>query len=153
MLFFMVLVEIFQGLLGFKFNRYFIYMISHCQKKPCMFWLTADALAFCILIIMMGLCKEDVTPLLTYWSYVFLAITCRLYIYHQTLYLLHDAGRLLLQIWGDDPLVLGEGSPTGGPHHILDKQRVLMHGHQGWNVRHGLCHIYMRYVYIYMSCL
>ena len=30
-----------------------------------------------------------------------------------------------------------------------DKQRVLMHGHQGWNVRHGLCHIYMRYVYIY----
>ena len=31
----------------------------------------------------------------------------------------------------------------------LDKQRVLMHGHQGWNVRHGLCHIYMRYVYIY----
>ena len=35
----------------------------------------------------------------------------------------------------------------------IDKQRVLMHGHQGWNVRHGLCHIYMRYVYIYMSCL
>ena len=38
-----------------------------------------------------------------------------------------------------------------------DKQRVLMHGHQGWNVRHGLCHIYMRYIYvyiyIYMSCL
>ena len=32
------------------------------------------------------------------------------------------------------------------------KQRVLMHGHQGWNVRHGLCHIYMIYVYIYMSC-
>ena len=29
------------------------------------------------------------------------------------------------------------------------KQRVLMHGHQGWNVRHGLCQIYMRYVYIY----
>ena len=28
-----------------------------------------------------------------------------------------------------------------------NKQRVLMHGHQGWNVRHGLCHIYMRYVY------
>ena len=34
-------------------------------------------------------------------------------------------------------------------HHNTDKQRVLMHGHQGWNVRHGLCHIYMRYVYIY----
>ena len=44
-------------------------------------------------------------------------------------------------------------------HHVCiyetDKQRVLMHRHQGWNVRHGLCHIYMRYVYIYiyMSCL
>ena len=33
---------------------------------------------------------------------------------------------------------------------LSDKQRVLMHGHQGWNVRHGLCHIYMRYVYIYI---
>ena len=32
----------------------------------------------------------------------------------------------------------------------FNKQRVLMHGHQGWNVRHGLCHIYMRYVYIYI---
>ena len=32
---------------------------------------------------------------------------------------------------------------------IRNKQRVLMHGHQGWNVRHGLCHIYMIYVYIY----
>ena len=31
----------------------------------------------------------------------------------------------------------------------LHKQRVLMHRHQGWNVRHGLCHIYMRYLYIY----
>ena len=31
----------------------------------------------------------------------------------------------------------------------VNKQRVLMHGHQGWNVRHGLCHIYMRYLYIY----
>ena len=31
-----------------------------------------------------------------------------------------------------------------------------MHGHQGWNVRHGLCHIYMIYVYIwvvYSFCL
>ena len=34
-------------------------------------------------------------------------------------------------------------------HHGMDKQRVLMHRHQGWNVRHGLCHIYMRYIYIY----
>ena len=31
----------------------------------------------------------------------------------------------------------------------LYKQRVLMHRHQGLNVRHGLCHIYMRYLYIY----
>ena len=38
----------------------------------------------------------------------------------------------------------------------IDKQRVLMHGHQGWYVRHGLCHIYMRYVSIwvvYSFCL
>ena len=32
---------------------------------------------------------------------------------------------------------------------VMNKQRVLMHAHQGRNVRHGLCHIYMRYVYIY----
>ena len=31
----------------------------------------------------------------------------------------------------------------------VDKQRVLMHRHQGLNVRHGLCHIYRRYLYIY----
>ena len=39
---------------------------------------------------------------------------------------------------------------------VSDKQRVLMHGHQGWNVRHGLCHIYKIYVYIwvvYSFCL
>ena len=38
----------------------------------------------------------------------------------------------------------------------INKQRVLMHRHQGWNVRHGLCHIYMRYIYIwvvYSFCL
>ena len=37
-----------------------------------------------------------------------------------------------------------------------NKQRALMHGHQGWNVRHGVCHIYMIYVYIwvvYIFCL
>ena len=28
----------------------------------------------------------------------------------------------------------------------IDKQRVLMNGHQGWNIWRGLCHIYMRYV-------
>ena len=40
--------------------------------------------------------------------------------------------------------------------HVTNKQRVLMHGHQGWNVRHGLCHIDMIYVYIwvvYSICL
>ena len=39
---------------------------------------------------------------------------------------------------------------------VANKQRVLMQGHQGWNVRHGLCHIYMIYVYIwivYSFCL
>ena len=36
-----------------------------------------------------------------------------------------------------------------GIEEYANKQRVLMHGHQGWNVRHGLCHIYMRYVYMY----
>ena len=39
---------------------------------------------------------------------------------------------------------------------VADKQRVLMHRHQRWNVRHGLCHIYMRYIYIwvvYSFCL
>ena len=30
-----------------------------------------------------------------------------------------------------------------------NKQRVLMHGHQGWNVRHGLCHIYMMVCVVY----
>ena len=34
-------------------------------------------------------------------------------------------------------------------HNSTYKQRVLMHRHQGLNVRHGLCHIYMRYLYIY----
>ena len=38
---------------------------------------------------------------------------------------------------------------TRDDNNIADKQRVLMHRHQGWNVRHGLCHIYMRYLYIY----
>ena len=41
-------------------------------------------------------------------------------------------------------------APFGSGTNVVDKQRDLMHGHQGWNVRHGLCHIYMRYVYIYI---
>ena len=46
--------------------------------------------------------------------------------------------------------------PRHGGNTQHDKQRVLMHGHQGWNVRRGLCHIYMIYVYIwvvYSFCL
>ena len=39
--------------------------------------------------------------------------------------------------------------PCGLWNQLRNKQRVLMHRHQGWNVRHGLCHIYMRYLYIY----
>ena len=61
-------------------------------------------------------------------------------------------------IWGrQDP-----GGPHVGPMNFAilglsvaftwaHKQRVLMHGHQGWNVRHGLCHIYMIYVYIWVG--
>ena len=47
-------------------------------------------------------------------------------------------------LWG--PSVIG-----GFPSQRANKQRVLMHGHQGWNVRHGLCHIYMIYVYIWVG--
>ena len=44
-----------------------------------------------------------------------------------------------------------DGFPGKSPaSRLFTKQRVLMHGHQGWNVRHGLCHIYMRYVYIWV---
>ena len=49
-----------------------------------------------------------------------------------------------------------EGSYDNGVPQMTYKQRVLMQGHQGWNVRHGLCHIYMIYVYIwvvYSFCL
>ena len=44
----------------------------------------------------------------------------------------------------------GDESTTTLISHEQHKQRVLMHGHQGWNVRHGLCHIYMIYVYIWV---
>ena len=47
-------------------------------------------------------------------------------------------------------------SKKGTATSMFNKQRVLMHGHQGWNVRHGLCHIYMIYVYtwvVYSFCL
>ena len=55
-----------------------------------------------------------------------------------------------------DQLCEGGGGGGGVPLHWRHKQRVLMHGHQGWNVRHGLCHIYMIYVYkwvVYSFCL
>ena len=60
-----------------------------------------------------------------------------------------------VQAWrsGDNHM---SGTPQQASSKHLHKQRVLMHGHQGWNVRHGLCHIYMIYVYIwvvYSFCL
>ena len=54
------------------------------------------------------------------------------------------------------PLVVIGRLANRGFTSLVNKQRVLMHGHQGWNVRHGLCHIYMIYVYIwvvYSFCL
>ena len=49
----------------------------------------------------------------------------------------------------DITVMQGCGLPDTKLSSIANKQRVLMHRHQGWNVRHGLCHIYMRYLYIY----
>ena len=71
---------------------------------------------------------------------------------------LHPNKRLSKQWWGwwfetpscplwrhrNDMIYLIVGDITN-----VHKQRVLMHRHQGLNVRHGLCHIYMRYLYIY----
>ena len=63
---------------------------------------------------------------------------------------LYDNGVLVSSVASD---VISLHNADSMPSELYDKQRVLMHGHQGWNVRHGLCHINMRYVYIYMSCL
>ena len=61
---------------------------------------------------------------------------------------------LLLWYWGNHLIApVPEKQPWRIWINYSNKQRVLMHRHQGWNVRHGLCHIYMRYLYIYMSCL
>ena len=50
-----------------------------------------------------------------------------------------------------EPFVEENPPVTGGfASQRVNKQRVLMHGHQGWNVRHGLCHICMRYIYIWV---
>ena len=54
------------------------------------------------------------------------------------------------RMFHDDVMTWNGITVTGGsPSQRANKQRVLMHRHQGWNVRHGLCHIYMRYLYIY----
>ena len=58
--------------------------------------------------------------------------------------------------WGWGGVGVGGGVLRINCHIGIYKQRVFMHGHQGWNVRHGLCHIYMIYVYIwvvYSFCL
>ena len=71
----------------------------------------------------------------------------------------HESCRLhIWPAWARRALLSGMPSLTGlqFAHTMKHKQRVLMHGHQGWNVRHGLCHIYMIYVYIwvvYSFCL
>ena len=51
--------------------------------------------------------------------------------------------------WNNYCLAWGTISGNSCRQERINKQRVLMHRHQGWNVRHGLCHIYMRYLYIY----
>ena len=70
--------------------------------------------------------------------------------------------RLSKQSWGwwfetlSHPLWRHRNDGNLWCHNSRHKQRVLMHGHQGWNVRHGLCHIYMIYVYVwvvYSFCL
>ena len=91
--------------------------------------------------------KTAVTPLLTHWSYCSLALSHQcvkwksfcsgLMVLTPETWWRHVASKILVNT-------------------VSDKQRVLMHAHQGWNVRHGLCHIYMIYVYIwvvYSFCL
>ena len=69
-------------------------------------------------------------------------------------------GRVPCSPWVDRARGIKDGDNKISAHHHdtnknyyhcwINKQRVLMHGHQGWNVRHGLCHIYMIYVYIWV---
>ena len=71
----------------------------------------------------------------------------KFYSYHINTGLTHG---LALNKWQVIILINDDQFCTTFLHHqTKNKQRVLMHRHQGWNVRHGLCHIYMRYVYIY----
>ena len=77
----------------------------------------------------------------------------------------HQSSASLAFVWGihREPLLTPLVAPTIKVISVnksvvqgVYKQRVLMHGHQGWNVRHGLCHIYMIYGYIwvvYSFCL
>ena len=58
-------------------------------------------------------------------------------------------GRSIHEIRLLQTLTLKLQSQGHGCDQRTNKQRVLMHRHRGWNVRHGLCHIYMRYLYIY----
>ena len=59
-------------------------------------------------------------------------------------------GQCMDCIWSKEVPCEADWDRKGVVLYNVDKQRVLMHGHQGWNVRHGLCHVYMRYVYIYI---
>ena len=54
-----------------------------------------------------------------------------------------------LSVMGTFATPVGWGYIIVARNTLWHKQRVLMHRHQGLNVRHGLCHIYMRYLYIY----
>ena len=85
-----------------------------------------------------------------HWSYVFLALT-QWYFVDSNSELCSSfiiAGIILcMRPANERRCYIVTSSLLGWPH-IQNKQRVLMHGHQGWNVRHSLCHIYMIYVYI-----
>ena len=79
---------------------------------------------------------------------------CQPWLVYQWYYTFHDTrfGLIALKV-AESILLYGQTSNircTSVGNKIVDKQRVLMHGHQRWNVRHGLCHIYMIYVYIWV---
>ena len=93
-----------------------------------------------------GSCRPQVGPMLAPWTLLSGMSLPRLLL---DVALVEAWNRLHVYRRHDKQIYLD----TGGSISVNYKQRVLMHRHQGWNVRHGLCHIYMRYVYIYMSCL
>ena len=59
----------------------------------------------------------------------------------------------------DKPKTVWRPSQAYNGNPYTDKQRVLMHGHQGWNVRHCLCHheicmyIWVVYSLCFFCCL